>query len=130
MPAPNQSLSSSGPDEARQIVGILATLGSGSAADRAAFLAARRHQVRVALGGSWDSQDWANSIWFAYENGRDLAWLHSISAQEARVTYEEVAQLAKTELSMDRATWHIWGPRDAVTQVYQAVGIEPKWFIR
>jgi zinc protease len=117
------------PEAVREISTRLATIGSGSAEDRAAFVAARRHGARWRLGASWNALSWSNNIWFALEAGHDLAWLRGMPARKAKVTYDEVAELAKAELSPGRATWHISGPHAAVVAVYQALGVEPKWFI-
>ena len=48
-------------------------------------------------------------------------------ARFANVTYEDVAALAKSELGLDRASWFISGPRDAVTAAYAELGVTPVW---
>jgi hypothetical protein len=64
---------------------------------------------------------------FAVENGRDVGWLAGAARRASSVTYEQVAKLAATELAFNRATWLVSGPRDAVTAVYAALGVEPTW---
>ena len=118
------------PQQIADISRKLDAIGSGSDADRAAFIAARRHGARWRIGGSLTAAQWTDSIWFALGNGRDLAWLRGLPAAKGRVTYDDVAALAKSELAPARATWHVAGPREVVTAVYQTLGVEPKWFER
>lgn len=71
--------------------------------------------------------EWSSRILSTIETGRDLTWLAGVPSRTATVTYEQVSELARTELTADRATWFVSGPRDAVSEVYAGLGVDPTW---
>jgi predicted Zn-dependent peptidase len=102
-------------------------LGSGSDYFRATFVSAMRRSARAYEGGASAASGWASWILTGLENGRDVTWLAGAAKRAAAVTYDEVAQLATSELALDHGTWLISGPHDAVAEAYAALGIQPTW---
>jgi predicted Zn-dependent peptidase len=105
----------------------LRALGDGSALDRENFRGALRRAETATLEGAWSSVGWAEQLAIVASLGRDLHWLAAQNPRYAALRYDDLARLAKTEVSLDRASWSISGPRDAVTQVYAALGVTPVW---
>jgi len=117
-------------EEIGEIVERIPLVGSEASRYKAAFASALRRGTRAQIGGARSSGQWSSMILFAIENGRDVKWLAGMAQRFAKVTHEEVMQLAKTELTTERATWFVSGPRDAVAAVYKELGVEPTWMTR
>jgi predicted Zn-dependent peptidase len=114
------------PAKIPEVIAQIPLVTAGAPRERTAFASAVRRQARAELGALSTAQ-WASRILFAIENGHDVAWLAGSAKRIARVTYDDIAVLASTELTPDRATWLISGPRDAVTAVYAQLGVTPTW---
>ena len=105
-------------------------IGSGSDRYKAAFVAARRRAATASTGGGQSLGHWSAAILFAIENGHDVQWLGGMAKRFAAVTYDDVARLANSALTPERAVWFVSGPRDAVAAVYTQLGVEPTWLNR
>ena len=114
---------------AQQIADVVKTIpdvASGNRRYTVAFESARLRQSRW-MSSAPSSAGAGAGIVFGLENRRDVAWLANMPRRIAAVTYAEMAQLARTELTLDHAIIVISGPHDAVVAVYAALGITPTW---
>jgi zinc protease len=115
------------PGAIKDIYAKLRRIGDGSDFDREVFRTARRREALTTNAASWSANGWVRRLGYAVQMGHDIPWLEAIYASFAKVTYDDVAALAKSELGIDRASCFISGPRDAVTAVYAALGVTPVW---
>jgi zinc protease len=114
----------------QQIAAVLAAIpgiASGDKRSTFAFQSARVRQARWMGGSRGSVSGWTSFVLFGLENGRDTAWLADVAKRAAAVTYADVAELARTELTLDRANISISGPHDAVVAAYAALGVTPTW---
>lgn len=115
------------PGAIRDIEANLRRIGDGSDFDREVFRGARRRVALAVNLESWSADGWARRLGYAVVLGHDIPWLEASYARLAKVTYDDIAALAKAELALDRASLFISGPRDAVTATYAALGVTPVW---
>jgi predicted Zn-dependent peptidase len=115
------------PGAIKDIDAKLRQIGDGSDFDREVFRAARRREALGVNAASWSAEGWARRLGYAVLMGHDIPWLEALYARFANVSYDDVAALAKSELGLDRASWFISGPRDAVAAVYAELGVTPVW---
>ena len=114
----------------KQIAGILSalpTVAAGGPNYTYAFETARQRQARWMAGEMGSAATWGSWLVFGLENGRDPAWLAGMAKRAAAVTFSDIAQLVRTELTLDRANIMVSGPHDAVAATYAALGITPTW---
>ena len=117
---------SAAPQRISEIMKAIPNVASGGSRFTVAFESARLRQSRGA-SNSPSSSSAAAGILFALLHQRDATWVANRPARLAAVTYAEMAQLARTELTLDHAVIVITGPHDAVEATYAALGITPTW---